>query len=84
LRQCGGDLTRENVMRQAASLHNLELPMLLPGMRIDTAPNDFAPVEQVQLVRFDGARWVRFGELYAGSATASATAQSSQIDPSAR
>jgi len=84
LRQCGDDLSRENVMRQAASLHNVELPMLLPGMRIDTAPNDFAPVEQVQLVRFDGARWVRFGELYAGSGTASATAQSSQIDPAAR
>jgi branched-chain amino acid transport system substrate-binding protein len=63
LKQCGDDLTRENVLRQAANLRNLELPMLLPGMRIDTGPNDYAPLEQVQLMRFDGAKWVRFGEV---------------------
>jgi branched-chain amino acid transport system substrate-binding protein len=63
LKQCGDDLTRENVMREAANLKDLELPMLLPGIRINTSPTDFYPIEQVQLIRFDGKTWVRFGEL---------------------
>ena len=63
LKQCGDDLTRENVMRQAASLKNLELPMLLPGIRIDTGPTDYSPVAQMQLQRFDGKQWVLFGEI---------------------
>jgi branched-chain amino acid transport system substrate-binding protein len=63
LKQCGDDLTRENVMRQAANLKNLELPMLLPGIKINTSPTDFYPIEQVQLIRFDGKSWTRFGEL---------------------
>jgi branched-chain amino acid transport system substrate-binding protein len=63
LKQCGDDLTRENVMRQAANLKDLELPMLLPGIKINTSPTDFYPIEQVQLTRFDGKTWVRFGEL---------------------
>jgi branched-chain amino acid transport system substrate-binding protein len=63
LKQCGDDLTRENVMREAANLKDLELPMLLPGIRINTSPTDFYPIEQVQLMRFDGKTWVRFGEL---------------------
>jgi branched-chain amino acid transport system substrate-binding protein len=63
LKQCGDDLTRENVMRQAASLKDLEIPTLLPGIRINTSPTDFYPIEQVQLIRFDGKTWVRFGEL---------------------
>jgi branched-chain amino acid transport system substrate-binding protein len=63
LRQCGDDLTRENVMRQAANLKDVELPMLLPGIRINTSPTDFYPIEQVQLIRFDGKTWVRFGEI---------------------
>jgi branched-chain amino acid transport system substrate-binding protein len=63
LKQCGDDLTRGNVMRQAANLKDLELPMLLPGIKINTSPTDFYPIEQVQLVRFDGKTWVRFGEL---------------------
>ena len=63
LKQCGDDLTRENIMRQAASIKNLELPLLLPGMRINTSPTDFYPIEQMQLGRFDGKRWVLFGEL---------------------
>jgi branched-chain amino acid transport system substrate-binding protein len=66
LKQCADDLTRENVMRQAANLRGLELPMLLPGVRVDTASDDYAPIEQVQLVRFDGTKWVRFGDLYSG------------------
>ncbi len=63
LRQCGDDLTRDNVMRQAASIKNLELPMLLPGIKINTSPTDFYPIEQEQLARFDGQSWVRFGEI---------------------
>ena len=63
LKQCGDDLTRENVMRQAANLKDLELPMLLPGIRLNTSPTDFYPIKQVQLMRFDGKTWVLFGEL---------------------
>jgi branched-chain amino acid transport system substrate-binding protein len=63
LKQCGDDLTRENVMRQAANLKDLEVPTLLPGIRINTSSTDFYPIEQVQLIRFDGKTWVRFGEL---------------------
>ncbi len=63
LKQCGDDLTRENVMRQAASVKNLEVPMLLPGVQINTSATDFYPIEQLQLQRFDGKNWVRFGDL---------------------
>jgi branched-chain amino acid transport system substrate-binding protein len=63
LKQCGDDLTRENVMRQAANLKDLELPMLLPGIKINTSPSDFYPIEQVQLARFDGKSWVRFSDV---------------------
>ncbi|HXX10689.1 MAG TPA: ABC transporter substrate-binding protein [Burkholderiales bacterium] len=63
LKQCGDDLTRENVMRQASNLKDVEVSLLLPGMRVNTSPTDFYPVKQVQLVRFDGKSWVRFGEL---------------------
>ncbi|MGH7091511.1 MAG: hypothetical protein ACREFQ_21685, partial [Stellaceae bacterium] len=63
LKQCGDDLTRENVMRQAANLHHLELPMLLPGIAISTSPTDFAPIKQVQMERFEGERFHRFGPI---------------------
>ncbi|MFT3800566.1 MAG: ABC transporter substrate-binding protein [Burkholderiaceae bacterium] len=63
LKQCGDDLTRENVMRQAANLKNFELDVLLPGIKINTGPDDFAPIEAEQLIRFDGKQWVRFGEV---------------------
>jgi branched-chain amino acid transport system substrate-binding protein len=63
LKQCGDDLTRESVMRQAANIKDLSLPMLLPGIKINTSPTDFYPIEQEQLARFDGKSWVRFGEL---------------------
>jgi branched-chain amino acid transport system substrate-binding protein len=66
LRQAGKDLSRQNIMRQAANLKNVDLPLLLPGVLINTSSTDFAPIEQEQLVRFDGARWVRFGELLGG------------------
>jgi branched-chain amino acid transport system substrate-binding protein len=61
LKQCGDDLTRENVMKQAASLKGLKLPMLLPGITINTGPDDYAPIKQLQMQRFDGASWQLFG-----------------------
>ncbi len=63
LKQCGDNLTRDNVMKQAASL-NIELPMLLPGVNVKTAPDDFYPIEREQLQRFDGKTWVLFGKVY--------------------
>jgi hypothetical protein len=67
LKACGDDLTRENVMRQAANIHNLSLPMLLPGITINTSPTDFSPIKQVQMARFDGTRWVLFGPILTGA-----------------
>jgi branched-chain amino acid transport system substrate-binding protein len=61
LKQCGEDLTRENVMRQAANLHHLALPMLLPGITVNTGPTDFYPVKEERMARFDGEHWVLFG-----------------------
>ena len=63
LKQCGDNLTRENVMKQAASLKDLALSGLLPGIKINTGATDFAPIESVQLIKFDGKQWVRFGEI---------------------
>src|ERR1035437_5303084 len=63
LKQCGDNLTRENVMKQAASLKDLQLAILLPGIKINTSPTDFAPIQAEQLIRFDGKQWVRFGEV---------------------
>jgi len=63
LKQCGDNLTRENVMKQAANL-TMELPMLLPGVNVKTGPNDFYPIEREQLARFDGKTWVLFGKVY--------------------
>ncbi len=67
LKQCGDDLSRENVMRQAASLNNLALPMLLPGIAINTSATDFAPIKQAQMRRFDGERYVPFGPIITGA-----------------
>jgi len=69
LRACGDDLTRENVMKQAASLKDLELGGLLPGVKINTSATDFAPVSQVQLMRFRGESWERFGDIIDGDAS---------------
>ena len=63
LKQCGNDLTRENVMKQAANLHNFELPMLQPGITVNTSPTDFAPIKQVRMERFDGQRFIGFGPI---------------------
>ena len=63
LRQCGDELTRENVLRQATHMSDVVTPMLLPGIKLNTGAADYFPLEQLQLMRFDGERWVRFGEL---------------------
>ena len=68
LKQCGDDLTRENVMKQAANLKNLELGMLLPGITVNTGANDFAPVKQMQMQRFNGESWELFGPVMSGEA----------------
>ncbi|MGY3389701.1 branched-chain amino acid transport system substrate-binding protein [Bradyrhizobium sp. USDA 3311] len=63
LHMCGDDLTRENVMKQAASLKDFEPDTLLPGIRINTAPDNFAPIEQLQMMRFKGKKWELFGDI---------------------
>ena len=68
LKQCGDDLTRANVMKQAASIKDLQQGGLLPGIRINTSPTDFSPIEQLQLMRFKGERWELFGGVVDGEA----------------
>lgn len=63
LKRCGDDLSRENIMRQAANLKDVRLPLTLPGIVINTSPDDFRPVTQLRLLRFDGKRWNYFGPL---------------------
>jgi branched-chain amino acid transport system substrate-binding protein len=65
LKQCGDELTRENVMKQAASLKNFEAPMLLPGIKVDTSPSDYYPIQQEQLAKFNGKTWELFGNVLA-------------------
>jgi branched-chain amino acid transport system substrate-binding protein len=63
LKQCGDNLTRENVMRQAASMKGFTVDTLLPGVTINTGVQDYAPIQSVQLMRFNGSQWERFGEI---------------------
>jgi branched-chain amino acid transport system substrate-binding protein len=67
LKQCGDNLTRANVMKQAANLKNLKLGMLLPGMAINTSPTDYYPIEQMQIVQFDGKEWKPVGPIMSGA-----------------
>ncbi len=66
LKQCGDDLTRENVMKQAASLKDFRTEVLLPGIKINTSATNFAPISQLQLMRFKGERWDLFGNVISG------------------
>jgi ABC-type branched-subunit amino acid transport system substrate-binding protein len=66
LKQCGDDLTRENVMKQAASLKDFRTEVLLPGIAINTSASDFAPISQLQLMRFKGEKWELFGDVVSG------------------
>ena len=67
LKQCEGNFTRENIMKQAANLHDLELPTLLPGIKVNTSPTNYRPIRQMQLAKFDGTSWVGFGDVITGS-----------------
>jgi ABC-type branched-subunit amino acid transport system substrate-binding protein len=66
LKQCGDNLTRENVMKQAANLKDFRTEVLLPGVMINTSPTDFAPISQLQLQRFKGEKWELFGDVISG------------------
>jgi hypothetical protein len=66
LKQCGDDLTRENVMKQAANLKNFSSDVMLPGIKINTGPDDFFPIEQMQLMKFNGESWELFGDVITG------------------
>jgi hypothetical protein len=61
LRRCGNELTRENLMKQATAITNVQMPMLLPGITVTTTPKDFNPFRSLQLARFDGKSWKLFG-----------------------
>jgi ABC-type branched-subunit amino acid transport system substrate-binding protein len=66
LKKCGDNLTRENVMKQAANIRDFRTEVLLPGIKIDTSPTDFAPISQLQLMQFKGEKWVLFGDVISG------------------
>jgi len=66
LKQCGDNLTRENVMKQATSLKDFSSEVMLPGIKVNTAANDFFPIEQMQLMKFNGEAWEVFGDIIAG------------------
>ena len=63
LERCGDNLTRDNVMYQATHMHDVEFPMLLPGIKVNTSPTNYRGFNQLQLEKFDGKRWVPFGEI---------------------
>ena len=64
LKQCGNDLSRKNIMYQAANIEDLELPMLLPGVKISTSPSNYHPIRKIQLASFNGSSWELFGDLF--------------------
>ena len=66
LKQCGDDLSRENILAQAANLKDLHLPLMLPGQTINTSPTNYSPIRQMQLATFNGTSWELFGELHQG------------------
>jgi branched-chain amino acid transport system substrate-binding protein len=61
LKQCGDDLSRENIMKQAANIKHLDVPILLPGVYVGTSPTNFHPIRQMQLTKWTGKNWERFG-----------------------
>ncbi len=69
IKRCGDELTRANIMKQAASLKGLEVPMLLPGIKINTSPTDFYPIQAVRLQRFKGETWELFGDVLSNEST---------------
>jgi branched-chain amino acid transport system substrate-binding protein len=69
LKQCNGDFSRENVMKQATNLHDVELPTLLPGIKVNTSPTNYHPIRALQMMRWDGKTWVLFGPVIEGAST---------------
>jgi branched-chain amino acid transport system substrate-binding protein len=67
LRQCEGDFSRENIMKQVAQIKDLEPATLLPGIRVNTSPTNFHPIRQMQLARWTGRTWERFGGIIEGA-----------------
>lgn len=67
LKQCGNDFSRENLMRQATNLKNVEVPTLLPGIRVNTSPTNYHTIGQVQLMRWGGKSWDLFGDVLSGT-----------------
>ncbi len=67
LKECGNDLSRENVMKQATNIQDLEIPVLIPGIKVNISPTNFHPLRQLQLARWNGKTWERFGEIIEGS-----------------
>jgi branched-chain amino acid transport system substrate-binding protein len=67
LKQCGDDFSRQNMMKQATNLHDLENPMVLPGIKINTSPTNYHPIRQLQLMRWSGKSWDLFGDIIAGA-----------------
>jgi branched-chain amino acid transport system substrate-binding protein len=67
LKACGDDLSTANILKQAYAIKDMELPMMLPGIRVNTSPTDHVPIEQMQFMRFTGRQWERFGELQTGN-----------------
>ena len=81
LKQCGDNLTRENVMKQAANLKNFHSDLMLPGIMVNTSPDDYFPIEQMQLMRFNGEAWELFGEVITGEVGHDADALASRRQP---
>jgi branched-chain amino acid transport system substrate-binding protein len=69
LKQCNGDFSRANVMKQATNIHDLELPTLLPGIKVSTSPTNYHPIRALQMLRWDGKTWVRFGPVIEGASS---------------
>jgi branched-chain amino acid transport system substrate-binding protein len=67
LKQAGNDLSRDNIMKQAANIKDLQLPMMLPGIKMNTSPTDYYPIENMQMMRWNGKQWVRYGDLLSGA-----------------
>jgi branched-chain amino acid transport system substrate-binding protein len=68
LLRCGDDFSRDNILKQATNVKSLELPVLLPGITVNTSPTDYHTIRALQLVRWDGKSWVRFGGIIEGGA----------------
>jgi branched-chain amino acid transport system substrate-binding protein len=66
LKRCGDDVTRQNLLQQATHMKNVRIPMLLEGILINTTPDDYSPIKQMRLQRFDGTSWVSFGGIVGG------------------